>query len=98
MYFRVWEYEVAADHIDAFAAAYGADGEWAQLFQAGRGFVGTELYRGTDHPARFVTVDRWADHEAWRDFLTEFRETYDRLDAALTHLSADQHCLVEGSD
>jgi heme-degrading monooxygenase HmoA len=98
VYVRVWEYEVAADHIDAFLGRYGADGGWAQLFKTGRGFVGTELYRGTDDKGRFVTVDRWTDHGAWRDFLEESRDAYDRLDKTMTHLSASQRCLLEGSD
>jgi heme-degrading monooxygenase HmoA len=97
VYIRVWEYEVAADHTDAFVAAYGADGEWGQLFQGGRGHVGTELYRSTDDDSRFVTVDRWTDHEAWREFLEESHETYVRLDKLLAHLSASQHCVLEGS-
>jgi heme-degrading monooxygenase HmoA len=98
VYMRVWEYQVDADHTDAFVAAYGQDGEWAQLFRTSQGFVGTELYRGTDDPARFVTVDRWSDHGAWRGFLEESLETYAGLDKALAHLSASQHCLLEGPD
>ena len=97
VYIRVWEYEVAADHTDAFVAAYGAEGEWGQLFRAGRGYVGTELYRSADDEARFVTVDRWTDEEAWREFLEASRETYDRLDKVLAHLSASQRCVLEGS-
>jgi hypothetical protein len=54
VYVRVWEYQVAADHIDAFLAAYGAEGDWARLFRTGRGFLGTELFRRTDDEARFV--------------------------------------------
>lgn len=98
VFVRVWEYEVTADHVDAFVAAYGGEGDWAQLFRTGRGFLGTELYRRTDGEARFVTVDRWQDHESWHDFLEEFRETYDQLDRTLAHLSASQRCLIEGSD
>ena len=98
VYIRVWEYKVTAGHIDAFLAAYGADGEWARLFRQGRGHVGTELYRGTDVGDHFVTVDRWTDHDAWLQFLDEYRETYDRLDAAMTHLSALQRDLLQGSD
>jgi len=98
MYVRVWEYEVSAEHLAAFLAAYGAEGDWARLFRAGRGFLGTELYRRTDDEARFVTVDRWQDHGAWRDFLEEHRESYDRLDEALTHVSSSQRRLVEGAE
>lgn len=98
VYVRVWEYEVAADHIAAFLAAYGPEGGWARLFQTGRGFVGTELYRCTDDEARFVTVDRWTEHGAWLAFLEECRESYDRRDRTLAHLSTSQRCLLEGSD
>jgi heme-degrading monooxygenase HmoA len=96
MYIRVWEYDVAAGGIEAFIAAYGADGDWARLFERGRGHVGTELYRGTDDQAHFVTVDRWTDQAAWSAFLEEWREAYDGLDATLNRLSASQRSVVEG--
>lgn len=98
MYIRVWAYEVGADHIDAFLAAYGVDGDWAQLFRRGRGYVGTELYRSTDDGAHFVTVDRWTDQVAWRAFLAEWGEAYERLDTRLTRLTAAQRVLLEGPD
>jgi heme-degrading monooxygenase HmoA len=98
MYIRVWEYEVAADHTDAFLAAYGADGDWAQLFQRGRGYVGTDLYRRTDDGARFLTVDRWTDQAAWRAFLEEWGDAYERLDMRMTRLSVSQRALLQGPD
>ena len=97
VYIRVWEYEVAADHVDAFIAAYGAAGDWAQLFQRSRGHVGTELYRGTDREAHFVTVDRWTDRAAWRAFLEEWGESYDALDTTMSRLTASQRSLLEGT-
>jgi len=97
MFIRVWEYDVAADRVDAFAAAYGAEGDWARLFRQGRGYVGTELHRSTDDPARFVTVDRWTDERAWRSFLVEFRDAYHGLDRALAPLSVSQRAVLEGS-
>jgi heme-degrading monooxygenase HmoA len=96
MYIRVWEYEVAAGHIDAFIAAYGHDGDWARLFQRGRGYVGTDLYRSTGDDAYFVTVDRWTDQAAWRAFLDEWGETYGRLDSTMNRLTASQRSLLEG--
>jgi heme-degrading monooxygenase HmoA len=97
MYLRIWEYDVTADHVDDFIAAYGADGDWAQLFRHGTGYLGTELFRDTDDDSRFVTVDRWADEQAWRAFLEERGETYAGLDARLVHLSASQRSLLEGT-
>jgi heme-degrading monooxygenase HmoA len=97
MYIRVWEYTVGADLIDAFIAAYGPEGDWARLFRGGRGHVSTELYRSTSDEAQFVTVDRWTDEAAWRDFLEERGETYRRLDTAMSALIASQHSLLEGT-
>ena len=97
MYIRVWEYDVAADHVDAFIAAYGEAGDWARLFQRGRGHVGTELFRSTDDEAHFVTVDRWSDEAAWRAFLEEWGESYEALDTAMNRLAASQRSLLEGT-
>ena len=97
MYIRVWEYEVVAEHTDTFVAAYGADGDWAQLFHRSRGHVGTELYRSTDDEAHFVTVDRWTDQATWRAFLEEWGEPYEALDTTMSRLTASQRSLLEGT-
>ena len=96
MYIRVWEYEVVAEHTDTFVAAYGADGDWAQLFQRSRGHVGTELFRGTDDKAHFVTVDRWRDQSTWLAFLEEWGEAYNTLDVAMSRLTTSERGLLEG--
>jgi heme-degrading monooxygenase HmoA len=96
MHVRVWEYEVTAEHVDAFTAAYGATGDWARLFQRGRGYLGTELYRHTDDETRFITVDRWADDVSWRAFLEQWAEAYQELDAAMGSLTRSERSLVEG--
>jgi heme-degrading monooxygenase HmoA len=97
VHIRVWEYEVATERIDAFIAAYGVDGDWAQLFRQARGHLGTELYRRIDDPSRFATVDRWTDEAAWHGFLEEHGEAYGRLDAVLAPLTTSQSRLVEGT-
>jgi heme-degrading monooxygenase HmoA len=97
MYVRVWEYQVEAGQSAAFRAAYGAEGDWAQLFRKGRGYAGTALYRNTTDGTRFVTVDRWSSEAAWTSFLGKFREPYDALDTQLAGLSLSQRELVEGT-
>ncbi len=97
VYIRVWEYEVAEGRVDAFVAAYGSTGDWAQLFRAAHGYLGTELYRRTDDSARFVTIDRWTDRAAWSAFLEEWGESYERLDRTMTALVAAQRSLIEGA-
>ena len=96
MYVRVWEYDVDAGQADAFVAAYGADGDWAELFRRGRGYAGTELYRHADG-SRFVTVDRWSSVADWEEFLERHRAAYGALDARLAPLSREQRALIEAT-
>ena len=62
----------------AFEQAYGAEGEWAQFFRQGQGYVGTELLRDLEQPGRFLVVDRWESSEAYNDFVHEHRDEYMR--------------------
>ena len=97
MFVRVWEYEVPGDQAAAFTAAYAADGPWAELFARADGFLGTELYRDTARPDRFLTIDRWQNEEAWRSFLRAFAPAYEALDVQLEGLAAAEQSLFEGS-
>jgi heme-degrading monooxygenase HmoA len=72
----VFSYEVR--DADAFERAYGTDGEWAQFFRQGRGFVGTELLRDVETPGRYLVVDRWESAEAYNEFAAANREEYMR--------------------
>jgi len=93
---RVWQYDVPETSRTEFERAYGAEGDWAQLFSASDGFRGTELFGSTSDPGRYLTVDRFTDEAAWRTFLTEHREAYGRLDAATEALTADERELASG--
>jgi heme-degrading monooxygenase HmoA len=65
-----------------FARAYGPNGEWAQFFRQGTGFVGTELLRDVDEPDRYLVIDRWESADAYNSFVAERREEYmERVDA-----------------
>ncbi|HEY2071965.1 MAG TPA: antibiotic biosynthesis monooxygenase [Gaiellaceae bacterium] len=72
----VFSYEVrdAAE----FERTYGPDGEWAQFFRTGRGYIGTELLRDAEIPGRYLVVDRWESAEAYNAFSAEHREEYMR--------------------
>lgn len=86
-YVIVWTYDVPPAVADGFVAAYGPDGDWAQLFAKGAGFIGVELYRDGDS---FLTIDRWLSEEAFHAFQADFGEQYRALDAKLAHLSRSQ--------
>ena len=63
---------------EEFERVYGADGEWAQFFRPGRGYIGTELLRDVDEPGRYLVIDRWESREAYNAFLAEHDDEYMR--------------------
>jgi heme-degrading monooxygenase HmoA len=80
----VFRYE--ARDAGTFEAAYGPEGEWAQFFRQGRGYIGTELLRDVEEPERYLVIDRWESAEAYNGFLDEHRDEYiRRADEARFH-------------
>ncbi len=80
----VFSYEVrdAAE----FERVYGPDGEWADFFRRGRGYVGTELLRDVENAGRYLVVDRWESAEAYNAFASEHRDEFmRRVDEARLH-------------
>ena len=61
-----------------FERVYGPDGEWAQFFRSGRGYVGTELLRDLEIPGRYLVIDRWESAEAYNAFVAAERDAYMR--------------------
>jgi heme-degrading monooxygenase HmoA len=59
-----------------FERGYGPDGEWAQFFRQGAGYIGTELLRDLDEPDRYVVIDRWESIDAYNAFLAEHQAEY----------------------
>jgi quinol monooxygenase YgiN len=93
---RVWEYDVPEASRAEFERAYGASGDWAQLFGSSPGFRGTDLFVSVGDPGRYLTVDRFTDEAAWRSFLELHREAYDRLDSATEALTTGERELAAG--
>ena len=80
----VFRYEVR--DAAAFEQAYGPDGEWAEFFRQGQGYIGTELLHDLDEPERYLVVDRWESHEAYGAFVAEHEQEYlRRADEARIH-------------
>ena len=59
------------------------------------GYVGTELYRDLARPDRFVTLDRWQDEAAFRDFSRRFASDYEALDQQCAGLTRHERPLGE---
>ncbi len=72
----VFRYEVRDQ--EEFERAYGPDGDWAQFFRTGTGYIGTELLHDVEEPERYLVVDRWESAEAYSTFLTENNDEYMR--------------------
>jgi heme-degrading monooxygenase HmoA len=70
----VFSYEVR--DAEAFERAYSADGDWAQFFRTGRGYIGTELLRDVELPGRYLVIDRWESPEDYNAFAAENRDAY----------------------
>jgi heme-degrading monooxygenase HmoA len=72
----VFSYEVR-DPVE-FERVYGPDGEWAEFFRQGRGYVGTELLRDVEAGGRYFVVDRWESADAYNAFVADHRDEYMR--------------------
>ncbi len=84
----VFSYEVR--DAPEFERVYGANGEWAEFFRQGRGFIGTELLRDVEAPNRYLVVDRWESADAYNAFVAEHREQYmERVDATGFHYDSE---------
>ena len=94
MMVRVWRYDVSADVRAEFEREYGPDGSWARLFAASRGFVATSLYVEVGSPTSYLTVDRFADDDAWQQFRAEHEVAYQEVGERLRHLTTGQAELV----
>jgi heme-degrading monooxygenase HmoA len=73
-----------------FERVYGTDGEWAEFFRQGRGYIGTELLRDVEVPGRYLVIDRWESADAYNAFVEKRREEYmERVDATRFHYDSE---------
>jgi heme-degrading monooxygenase HmoA len=84
----VWQFEIAEEKIAAFEAAYGPEGNWAQLFRSSPDYLGTELLRDAYISGGYLTIDRWASEEAYRDFRKANDAAYEALDRTCDELTS----------
>ena len=80
MFCYIWEFRAKPLKIDEFESAYGPDGLWAQLFRKAPNYIRTELLKDPVQKNRYLTVDYWADRQAYERFTLDFRAEYTSLD------------------
>lgn len=85
---RLWRFVVPPGSEARFVAAYGPQGDWAQLFREAPGFLRVELWRGED--GSFLTADHWQSSDDFDRFQANLGPRYDALDAALEGLAASE--------
>lgn len=90
MFVVVWQFEVAEEKKNAFEAAYGPEGAWAQLFRSSPDYKGTELLRDAYVPLTYLTIDRWASEDAFRAFRKDHDAAYEKLDRECDALTAKE--------
>lgn len=89
----IWEFIVAAGHVQEFERMYGPEGEWVDLFRLHPGYIGTELLRDWGNPRRFVTIDRWQSRKACEEFRALYKTRFAELDAAAEKLTESETCI-----
>ena len=87
MYTIVWEFVVKVGNEEAFARAYGPDGDWARLFSNGKGYRGTELLKDAERPARYLTIDRWESEEDYERLREHHAAEYKAIDERCEELT-----------
>ncbi len=89
----LWEYRVKADRTTDFEKIYASNGAWAELFQKGRGFLGTKLFHSMEQPRVYVTIDQWESMKDYKAFLLEWKEEYETLDKQCEGLIEHENCI-----
>jgi len=90
MYVIIWKFQAKAGCESEFERAYGLEGEWAQLFQRGEGYLSTELLHEVDRKGRYFTIDRWESPAASEAFRDQWRHEFDALDQRCESLTEQE--------
>ena len=69
-----------------FELIFGPGGAWSKLFGMCPGFRGTTLFRDTENPRRYLTIDIWDTVIQREQALVEHRTEFSTLEAALIDL------------
>lgn len=94
MFYILWQFDVDESKAAAFSQAYGPAGSWDALFRQAEGFRGTDVFRRTAAPARFLTLDCWASRAVYEAFRRERASDYAALDAASEGLTVREAFLA----
>ena len=90
MYVVVWQFRVRPEWVPEFERAYGAEGDWAQLFSRHAGFIRTDLWRDPGQVGNYFTADYWKDPGDYDACLRQHVGDYTRLDRECAPLTLSE--------
>jgi hypothetical protein len=93
MFRIVWEFDAEPERLQEFELVYGPSGKWTDFFRRSPDYVGTELFRSTDSPARFITLDTWRTRAGYETFRKTHAEEYSQLDEWCKRVTAHERAL-----
>jgi heme-degrading monooxygenase HmoA len=85
-------YEVAPDTRAEFEVVYGPDGQWAEFFRTGDGYVETTLERRGE--GEYLVADHWRSRASYERFLARNAARYEALSSANARLYLDERRLT----
>ncbi len=80
MYRLVWELDAQPERVADFEKVYSPEGRWTTFFKLSPDYLGTELYKSSSSPHRFVVVDAWRSRIAYESFRKTNAAEYATLD------------------
>ena len=89
----IWEYRIAAEHVETFKADYGRGGQWVGLYRRDPAYIRTELLSDSSDPQKFITFDYWDTWQTCLAFCERFRSECDAIDAKCAHYALEERHL-----
>ena len=84
-------YVVAPESRAEFEAAYGPDGQWAELFRTDADYLGTTLERTGE--GEYLVTDRWRSRASYERFLARNAERYGAMSEDNSRLYVSERLL-----
>lgn len=94
-YFVLWEFQAKPEAKLPFERIYGPEGDWSVLFRQSPDYCGTQLFRDTEQPGRYITLDRWTSREAFHRFKANHVDDYEVFDRRCESLTSHESLIGE---
>jgi heme-degrading monooxygenase HmoA len=94
MFLVLWEFEVKPGYEARYESVYGPRGAWARLFEQDSAYLGTHLFRDTNRPRIYLTLDQWSSRGAYEEFRQRHAAEYSSLDAQGEMLTQNERHLA----